>query len=73
MPFLPGHVFSDPFKENHHKTQQFSHINGTVQEKTNFIHEEFDPNLMDSMKFNAPPSLTYGSRQPPENDYIPRI
>ncbi|CAD8082150.1 unnamed protein product [Paramecium primaurelia] len=73
VPFLPGHVFSDPYKENHHKTQQFSNINGTVQEKTNFIHEEFDPNLLDSMKMGTPPNLTYGSRQPPENDYIPRI
>lgn len=44
-----------------------------MQEKTNFIHEEFDPNLLDSMKMGTPPNLTYGSRQPPENDYIPRI
>lgn len=73
VPFLPGHVFSDPFKESHHKTQQFAYLNGTVQEKTNFIHEEYDPNLMDSMKMSLPPSLTYGARQPPENDYIPRI
>lgn len=81
VPFLPGHVFSDPYwaqlinsyKENHHKTQQFSYVTGTVQEKNNFIQEEFDPNLIDNMRTKTPLNLTYGTRRAPENDYIPRI
>ncbi len=48
-------------------------MNGTVQEKDNFIKEEFDPNLYDAMRTKTPLNLTYGSRRPPENDYIPRI
>jgi hypothetical protein len=44
-----------------------------MQEKTNYINEEYDPNLFDSLRLKTPPNLTYGSRQKPENDYIPRI
>jgi hypothetical protein len=61
------------YKEQHHKTQQFSCINGSVQEKDNFSKEEFDPNLYDSMRLKTPLNLTYGTRAKPENDYIPRI
>jgi len=31
VPFLPGHVFSDPHKQSFHKTQQFNLVNGSVQ------------------------------------------
>lgn len=42
-------------------------------EKTNFIREDLDQNLLDSMRMKSPPDLTYGSRKKPDNDYIPRI
>ena len=73
VPLLPGNVFSDPFKENFHKTQQFNLVNNVTQEKTHFLKEEYDPNLIDSMKNGASLDLTYGTRRKPENDYIPRI
>lgn len=44
-----------------------------MREKTNYITEEFDPNLLDSIRMKTPPDLTYGQRKKPENDYIPRI
>ena len=33
VPFLPGHVFNNPYRENFHKTQQFSYVDGSQQEK----------------------------------------
>lgn len=37
VPFLPGHVFHDPYKQNFHKTQQLNFIDGSVQEKKQFL------------------------------------
>jgi hypothetical protein len=33
VPFLPGHVFTNPYRENFHKTQQFAFVDGSQQEK----------------------------------------
>ena len=49
VPFLPGHVFNDPYKQNYHKTQQFNFKDGSVQEKRQFQKEEVDVNLIDEM------------------------
>ena len=42
VPLLPGNIFSDPYKEKYHKTQQFNHVNGITQEKTHFHKEDYD-------------------------------
>lgn len=47
VPFLPGHVFNDPYKQNYHKTQQFNFQDGSQQEKRQFTKEEIDVNLID--------------------------
>lgn len=73
LPLLPGLRFEDHTGENHHKTQQFSVVNNTHCEKSNFVKEEIDQNLIDSLRMKTPLNLTYGSRKRPENDYIPRI
>lgn len=39
VPFLPGHVFSDPYKQNYHKTQQFVFSDHSQQEKRQFVAE----------------------------------
>lgn len=49
VPFLPGHVFSDPYKQNYHKTQQFNFQDGSQQEKRQFVKEEIDEHLIDDM------------------------
>ena len=33
VPFLPGNVFHDPYKNNFHKTQQFTYSDHSQQEK----------------------------------------
>ena len=74
MPLLPGHIFTDPYKENFHKTQQFNLVDNTQLEKTANLKEDLDQYLIDSMtkgKFDL--SLTYGERKAAGNDYIPRI
>lgn len=74
VPFLPGHVFNNPYKENFHKTQQFTYMDGSQQEKRSALQEEYDQYLIDSMKngqFEL--SLAYGKRNQPDNDYIPRV
>jgi len=73
VPLLPGFQFTDPLKQNFHKTQQFAVVNATNCEKEKFIAEDVDYNLLASMKYQAPPNLTYGAKQEPINDYIPRI
>ena len=50
VPFLPGHVFNNPYRENFHKTQQFSYVDGSQQEKKSGLQEEYDQYLIDSMK-----------------------
>ena len=73
-PFLPGHVFANPYKENFHKTQQFNFVDGTQIEKKNTLQEDYDQYLIDSMK-NEQFQLSLSSeiRNHPNNDYIPRI
>jgi hypothetical protein len=36
---LPGHIFTDPYKENFHKTQHFSLVDNTPQLKTSSLQE----------------------------------
>eukprot|EP01016_Furgasonia_blochmanni_P036317 TRINITY_DN4137_c0_g1_i8.p1 TRINITY_DN4137_c0_g1~~TRINITY_DN4137_c0_g1_i8.p1 ORF type:complete len:651 (+),score=231.66 TRINITY_DN4137_c0_g1_i8:95-2047(+) len=73
VPLLPGYQFSDPYKVNHHKTQQFNHYQGTICEKTQTINEKIDPDLIKTMQSMPSPSLQYGTRRPAQNDYIPRV
>jgi hypothetical protein len=73
VPLLPGYQFTDPLKQNFHKTQQFAVVNGTNCEKEKFIKEDVDYDLLASMKYDAPPNLTYGQKPEPVNDYIPRF
>lgn len=63
VPLLPGFQFTDPFKQNFHKTQQFAVVNGVNREKENQIQEEVDYDLLSSMKYSQPPNLTYGKKQ----------
>lgn len=73
MPFLPGHVFNDPYKQNFHKTQQFNLLDGSHQEKRQNVQEEIDTNLIDEM-CSTMNNLTFmKTRKTPENDYIPRV
>ena len=39
VPFLPGHVFNDPYKQNFHKTQQFIYADHSQQEKRQNVAE----------------------------------
>ena len=48
-------------------------MNNVPQEKTNYISEALDVNLIDALKTKAPLNLTYGNRAKPENEFIPRI
>lgn len=73
VPLLPGYQFTDPLKQNFHKTQQFAVVNATNCEKEKFIQEDVDYNMLASMKYSSPPDLTYGRKQEPVNDYVPRI
>ena len=49
VPLLPGHVFSDPYKQNFHKTQQFCFNDHSQQEKKQNVSEEVDMNLIDEL------------------------
>ncbi|EGR32401.1 flagellar microtugule protofilament ribbon protein, putative [Ichthyophthirius multifiliis] len=73
IPLLPGHMYEDLLKENHHKIQQFTLINNVTCEKTNYIEEKNDPNLIDNLRMGTPLNLTYGKKKHVINDYIPRI
>jgi hypothetical protein len=73
VPLLPGFQFTDPLKQNFHKTQQFAVVNSTNTEKEKFIAEDVDYDLLASVKYDAAPNLTYGSKKEPINDYVPRI
>jgi len=73
VPMLPGHIFSDPYKENYHKTHQFDLKSGVPTLKTAPIKEEPDKYLLDSMiKGNFELSIN-SERKAAGNDYIPRI
>lgn len=73
VPFLPGHIFNDPYKQNFHKTQQFNFQDGSQQEKRQFVSEEIDPNLLDQMTKSLSNLSFMPARKAPENDYIPRV
>jgi len=73
VPILPGMQFTDPYKTNFHKTQQFALVNGVNREKEKFTAEEPDYDLISSMKYSGAPNLTYGSKPEPVNEHIPRI
>ncbi|EGR34903.1 flagellar microtugule protofilament ribbon protein, putative [Ichthyophthirius multifiliis] len=73
IPLLPGHCFNETQKEKHNKIQQFTLVNGVQCEKTNYISEQDDPNLLDSLKMGTPLSHTYGTKKQVINDYVPRI
>jgi hypothetical protein len=73
VPLLPGFQFSDPYKQNFHKTQQFQHVNATNLEKENYIKESVDTGLVKDMRLNTPPDLTYGEKPEPINSHLPRI
>lgn len=47
VPFLPGHVFNDPYKKNFHKVQQFVYTDGSQQQKRKNVAEDIDMNLID--------------------------
>lgn len=40
VPMLPGHIFTDPYKENYHKKHQFDLVNGVPTNKTVNLKEE---------------------------------
>ena len=73
VPFLPGHVFHDPYKQNYHKTQQFNFKDGSVQEKKSFLQEDIDENLIDEMCKSINNLTFMKGRNAPENDSIPRV
>jgi len=73
VPFLPGNVFSDPYKQNFHKTQQFSYDTNSQQEKRQNVGETIDANLIDEMTKSIN-SMTFMKNRPQaENDSIPRV
>ena len=49
VPILPGHVFNDPYKQNFHKTQQFSYNDHSQQEKRQNVSEDIDVHLIDEL------------------------
>ena len=73
VPMLPGYIYNDPLRKDFHKTQQFSVQQHTNVEKTIFLEENIDPVLLDAMKSGPSKHMTYGHKEPPINDYIPRI
>ena len=73
VPFLPGNVFSDPYKQSFHKTQQFTYDTNSQQEKKQNVGETIDSNLIDEMTKSIN-SMTFMQTRPrPENDSIPRV
>ena len=73
VPFLPGHVFQDPYKTNFHKTQQFTYSDHSQQEKRQNQKEEIDVHLLDEMTKSLNALSFQRPRQAPDNDYIPRV
>lgn len=72
VPLLPGHIYSDPHKTEFHKKQMFSVKDGTMCEDKCNQKEAIDIDLIDTLLTQCPPPPTE-TRDPPENDYIPRI
>lgn len=73
VPFLPGHVFNDPYKQNFHKTQQFVYSDGSQQEKKQNVGEDVDINLIDELTKSISNMSFQKERRAPENDSIPRV
>ena len=73
VPFLPGNVFSDPYKQSFHKTQQFTYDTHSQQEKRQNVGETIDSNLIDEMTKSINSMTFMRERQKPENDSIPRV
>ena len=73
VPILPGHVFSDPYKQNFHKTQQFTYSDHSQQEKRQNVGEDIDMNLIDELTKSINNLSFQKDRKSPENDSIPRV
>ena len=73
VPILPGHVFSDPYKQNFHKTQQFTYSDHSQQEKRQNVGEDIDMNLIDELTKSINNLSFQKDRKCPENDSIPRV
>ena len=73
VPFLPGHVFNDPYKQNFHKTQQFCYSDHSQQEKKQNVTEQVDLNLIDELTKSVNNLSFQRDRASPENDSIPRV
>ncbi len=67
VPFLPGHVFHDPYKQNFHKTQQFVYADNSQQEKKKNVAEEVDMNLIDELTKSLSSLSFQKERKQPEN------
>ena len=73
VPFLPGHVFNDPYKQNFHKTQQFVYADHSQQEKRQNVAEDVDVHLIDELTKTLSNLTFQKQRKQPENESIPRI
>ena len=73
VPFLPGHVFNDPYKTSFHKTQQFVYQDHSNQEKRQNVAEDIDLNLIDELTKSISNMSFQKERRQPENDSIPRV
>ena len=73
VPFLPGHVFNDPYKQNFHKTQQFVFNDHSQQEKKQNVKEDVDMNLIDELTKSISNLSFQNERRGAENDSIPRV
>ena len=73
VPFLPGHVFNDPYKQNYHKTQQFTYSDHSQQEKRQNVSEDIDEHLIDELTKSVSNLSFQKERKGPENDSIPRV
>jgi len=50
LPFLPGNVYADPTITRYHKTQLLGIQNGIITEKTNYLREPMNEELLQSMR-----------------------
>ena len=73
VPFLPGHVFNDPYKQNYHKTQQFTYSDHSQQEKRQNVSEDIDEHLIDELTKSVSNLSFQKERKGPQNDSIPRV
>ena len=74
VPYLPGNLFNDPYKQKFNKQHVFDKSNFIQTECTKNMKEEIDQNLISSMKEGIPKTLEgVPKREEPENEGIPRI